>query len=99
MAIDFSLTPELEAIRMRIRTFVDEVIKPEEAKLEGKDGGEPLGTRKHLAGWWREQQRRCWRRRKQPGWAQESHEPKGDCRKTLWLDAAAHPFERQRHLD
>ena len=35
MAIDFSLTPELEAIRMRIRTFVDEVIKPEEAKLEG----------------------------------------------------------------
>jgi len=42
VAIDFSLTPELEAIRMRIRTFVDEVIKPEEAKLQGKDGGEPL---------------------------------------------------------
>ncbi len=38
MAIDFSLTPELEAIRMRIRTFVDDVIKPEEAKLEGHDG-------------------------------------------------------------
>ena len=42
MAIDFSLTPELEAIRMRIRTFVDDVIKPEEAKLEGHDGVEPV---------------------------------------------------------
>ena len=42
MAIDFSLTPELEAIRMRIRTFVDDVIKPEEAKLEGHDGEEPV---------------------------------------------------------
>ena len=42
MAIDFSLTPELEAIRMRIRTFVDDVIKPEEARLEGHDGQEPV---------------------------------------------------------
>ncbi|GIR38151.1 MAG: hypothetical protein CM15mP49_35360 [Actinomycetota bacterium] len=42
MAIDFPLTPELEAIRMRIRTFVDDVIKPEEAKLEGHDGEEPV---------------------------------------------------------
>ena len=42
MAIDFSLTPELEAIRMRIRTFVDDVIKPEEARLEGHDGAEPV---------------------------------------------------------
>ena len=42
MAIDFSLTPELEAIRMRIRTFVDDVIKPGEAKLEGHDGEEPV---------------------------------------------------------
>ena len=38
MAIDFSLTPELEAIRMRIRTFVDDVIKPEEAKLGATTG-------------------------------------------------------------
>ena len=36
MAIDFSLTPELEDIRLQIRTFVDEVIKPEEERLEGK---------------------------------------------------------------
>ena len=42
MAIDFSLTPELEAIRIRIRTFVDDVIKPEEARLEGHDGAEPV---------------------------------------------------------
>jgi acyl-CoA dehydrogenase len=33
MAIDFSLTPELEEIRERVRTFVDEVIKPEEERL------------------------------------------------------------------
>ena len=42
MAIDFSLTPELEEIRLRIRTFVDDVIKPAEAKLEGGESGEPL---------------------------------------------------------
>ena len=42
MAIDFSLTPELEEIRLRIRTFVDDVIKPAEAKLEGGENGEPL---------------------------------------------------------
>ena len=28
MAIDFSLTPELEAIRARVRTFVNDVIRP-----------------------------------------------------------------------
>ncbi len=38
MAIDFTLTPELEEIRLRIRTFVDEVIKPVEATIEGSDG-------------------------------------------------------------
>ena len=42
MAIDFTLTPELEEIRLRIRTFVDDVIKPAEAKLEGGESGEPL---------------------------------------------------------
>ena len=34
MAIDFSLTPELEAIRLRVRTFVDSVIKPAEQRIE-----------------------------------------------------------------
>ncbi len=46
MAIDFTLTPELEALRMRIRAFVNDVIKPAEQELEGHgpDGerGEPL---------------------------------------------------------
>jgi len=35
MAIDFTLSPELEEIRMRVRNFVDDVIKPEEARIEG----------------------------------------------------------------
>ncbi|MDQ3352601.1 MAG: acyl-CoA dehydrogenase family protein, partial [Actinomycetota bacterium] len=34
MAIDFSLSPELEAIRARTRSFVDEVVKPGEARIE-----------------------------------------------------------------
>ena len=46
MAIDFTLTPELEALRMRIRAFVDDVIKPAEEEIEGhRDGAdvvEPL---------------------------------------------------------
>ena len=33
MAIDFTLTPELEDIRLRVRTFVDDVVKPGEAKI------------------------------------------------------------------
>ncbi|MBT3969417.1 MAG: acyl-CoA dehydrogenase [Actinobacteria bacterium] len=40
MAIDFSLTPELEAIRSRVRTFVDDVVRPGEQRIEGK-GDEP----------------------------------------------------------
>jgi acyl-CoA dehydrogenase len=36
MAIDFSLSPELEEIRARVRTFVDGVIKPEEQRLEAE---------------------------------------------------------------
>ena len=52
MAIDFTLTPELEALRMRIRAFVDDVIKPGEAELEGRgpDGavGEPLTGRDRI---------------------------------------------------
>ena len=34
MAIDFSLSPELEEIRLRVRTFVDDVITPAEARIE-----------------------------------------------------------------
>src|SRR5258706_10678072 len=37
MAIDFTLSPELEDIRLRVRTFVDEVVKPGEAKIGDRD--------------------------------------------------------------
>ena len=33
MAIDFTLSPELEDIRLRVRTFIEEVVKPGEAKI------------------------------------------------------------------
>ena len=33
MAIDFSLSPELEDIRIRVRTFIDAVVKPGEAQI------------------------------------------------------------------
>ncbi|MEZ7962475.1 MAG: acyl-CoA dehydrogenase family protein [Ilumatobacter sp.] len=54
MAIDFSLSPELEAIRMQVRTFVTDVIKPEEHRIEGKDAegnkvDEPLGGNDRIA--------------------------------------------------
>ena len=60
MSIDFSLSPELEEIRQRVRTFVDDVIKPAEARIEeaGGEGEERLkeliGMRKqaHEAGIW-----------------------------------------------
>ena len=36
MSIDFSLTPELEAIRTRVRAFVDDVIRPGGATIDGQ---------------------------------------------------------------
>ena len=33
MAIDFTLSPELEAIRDRVRTFVEDVIRPTESRI------------------------------------------------------------------
>jgi acyl-CoA dehydrogenase len=33
MAIDFTLTPELEEIRLRVRGFIDDVVKPGEAEI------------------------------------------------------------------
>ena len=35
MAIDFTLTPELEDIRDRVRTFIAEVVKPAEMRSTG----------------------------------------------------------------
>ena len=37
MAIDFTLGPELEAIRLRVRQFVEDVVKPGEARLADRD--------------------------------------------------------------
>ena len=42
MAIDFSLTPELEAIRARVRTFIDDVVTPGGAIVDGEGDSEPL---------------------------------------------------------
>ena len=42
MAIDFALSPEVEALRGRVRSFVEEVIAPVEDRIEGNDGGEGL---------------------------------------------------------
>lgn len=42
MAIDFSLTPELEAIRARVRTFVNDVIRPGGEIIDGKGDKEAL---------------------------------------------------------
>jgi acyl-CoA dehydrogenase len=36
MAIDFSLSPELEELRARVRAFVDDVIKPTEERIEAE---------------------------------------------------------------
>ena len=42
MAIDFSLTPELEAIRAQVRTFVNDVIRPGGEIIDGKGDKEAL---------------------------------------------------------
>jgi acyl-CoA dehydrogenase len=42
MAIDFTLSPELEEIRDRVRAFINEVVKPGEAAIEGQGDDDPL---------------------------------------------------------
>ena len=42
MAIDFTLSPELTEMRDRVRSFIDDAVKPAEARIEGRDSGEPL---------------------------------------------------------
>jgi acyl-CoA dehydrogenase len=37
MAIDFTLSPELEALRLRVREFIDTVVKPGEQKIGNRD--------------------------------------------------------------
>ena len=42
MAIDFTLSDEQEEIRTRVRSFIDDVVKPATERIEGRDGGDPL---------------------------------------------------------
>ena len=42
MAIDFTLSPEVEELRRRVRAFVEDVIAPVADRIEGSDGGEGL---------------------------------------------------------
>ena len=37
MSIDFTLTPELDDLRLRVRAFIDEVVKPGEARIGNPD--------------------------------------------------------------
>ena len=37
MAIDFTLSPELEQLRLRVRDFIERVVKPGEAKIGNRD--------------------------------------------------------------
>ena len=54
MSIDFTLSPELDELRLRVRAFVDEVIKPGEADLLQHDrtagGGDRAGYMQALVG-------------------------------------------------
>ena len=42
MAIDFTLSPELEEIRNNVRDFIERVVKPGEEIIEGTEGTKPL---------------------------------------------------------
>ncbi len=51
MAIDFTLSPELEELRGRVRSFVSDVIKPAEHRIEAAgdhEGAEPLTGRDRI---------------------------------------------------
>ena len=37
MAIDFTLSPELDALRLRVREFIDTIVKPGEQKIGNRD--------------------------------------------------------------
>ncbi|MGH9292982.1 MAG: acyl-CoA dehydrogenase family protein [Acidimicrobiales bacterium] len=48
MAIDFCFTPEIEAVRSRVRAFVDESVRPVEERLVG-DGADRAAWRRAIA--------------------------------------------------
>ena len=48
MAIDFTLSPELEEIRNNVRDFIEQVVKPGEEIIEGTEGTEPLNPKDRI---------------------------------------------------
>jgi acyl-CoA dehydrogenase len=38
MAIDFSFAPDIEALRLKVRAFIDEVVRPKEAEIAQHEG-------------------------------------------------------------
>jgi acyl-CoA dehydrogenase len=50
VAIDFTLSPEIEALRNRVRTFVDEKVRPDEARLAHRDEMDSEEVRSILVG-------------------------------------------------
>ncbi len=49
MAIDFTLSPEVEELRRRVRAFVEEVIAPVADRIEGSDGGTGLAGKERVS--------------------------------------------------
>ena len=49
MAIDFTLSPEVEELRRRVRAFVEEVIAPVADRIEGSDGGAGLAGKERVS--------------------------------------------------
>ena len=48
MAIDFTLSPELEEIRNSVRDFIERIVKPGEEIIEGSNGNEPLNPKDRI---------------------------------------------------
>ena len=38
MAIDFSFPPEIEALRLKVRDFIAQVVRPAEARIAEREG-------------------------------------------------------------
>ena len=49
MAIDFTLSPEVEELRLRVRAFVEEVIAPAAERIDGTDGGGGLAGHERVS--------------------------------------------------
>ena len=49
MAIDFTLSPELEEVRNNVRDFIERVVKPGEETIEGSNGTEPLNPKDRIS--------------------------------------------------